>query len=526
MNPTPTLSTIIGTTRIRTQEWRIFNFGKARQLYTHDMPFLRKIFWFPSSGDGGPPLSWYLILYPSGKDQTFDCVAASFGAEPTAVEREQLSWQREPIDYGIEAYSIASFNDGAENPAIAVQQEPVFMDRTTGMGKIFSSVSHEITTVRFLSYTKTPKWDAKKSKDSYDLLIKLHFVVSGFHNETLGPPIKPKINIITDFTKPTDPLSAFIYHLNADPSADVTFTFSIQHPAQPPPTLRSHRILLASRSVYFATMLSVSPPMCDVYIPDAMHTHFAVLLYHLYSGSLPATRLPARTLRDVYRAAHMYYLSELMSAIEEAFWRRLGGGDEAISLREWQEYLAFAIENALERLRRAVVCWIVDQWEPVKGSRGMEEFGKRWERWSEIEEGEWDEEAVVHPEDTSIRTSGVALSPQRSSDVLQDGLSSGSNANDTIATESPSSLQANSETLRHEHSSNLNLSGATLHSPCTHPSQTPQSIFIGPTAEVDDAMAVLSQDIEWLRDVFMRLNGRVTPKGWTCECCGRVLKQV
>lgn len=519
MNPTATLSTIIGTTGIRTQEWRIVNFGKVRQLYTHDMPFRRKIFWFPSSSDGGQPLSWYLILYPSGKDQTFDCVAASFGAEPTAVERERLSWQREPIDYGIEAYSIASVNDGAEeNPAMAVQQEPVFMDRTAGMGKIFSSVSHEITAVRFLSYTKTPKWDAKKSRDSYDLLIKLHFVVSGLHNEeTLGPPIKPKVNITTDFTKPTDPLSAFIYHLNADPSADITFTFSTQHPAQPPPTLRSHRILLASRSVYFATMLSVSPPMRDVYIPDAMHTHFAVLLYHLYSGSLPTTQLPARTLRDVYRAAHMYYFTELMSAIEEAFWRRLGGGDEAISVKEWPEYLAFAIENALERLKKAVICWVVDQWEPVKGSRGIEEFGKRWERWSEIEEGECeDEEAIVHPEDTSIRTSGAAFSFQGTSDVPQDSSSSGSNANDTVATEFPPL-----EIPRYECSSNRRPSGATLHSTRT----ISRSIFIGPAAEVDDALAVLSQDIGWLRDVFMRLNGRVTSKGWTCECCGRVLKQ-
>lgn len=204
--------------------------------------------------------------------------------------------------------------------------------------------------------------------EPYDLLVRVRILVNSCLSEFVTDRTPLSSYSLSSPSSLTTTSAALDLSSLLDDSrfSDISFAFESDTRI-----LFAHRAILAARSKYFSNLLSTSwaeDTQREVRVGGGMkYETFRHILHYVYSGTLRRgdDGMDPALLLDLYRAADMYMMEELMALVVE----RLGA--VPVDDTNWAARLVFAFEWGIESLRVPVVRWVVEHWDRIEESDGL-----------------------------------------------------------------------------------------------------------------------------------------------------------
>ncbi|CAI2166700.1 17442_t:CDS:1 [Funneliformis geosporum] len=335
--------------------WTVRDYHEVADLYPTGRWFYSDSFVEPNNpqqkgvGLDSSDYLWRMCMYPNGVSQTDKNYLGLFlKAIPTDHERDGNSSGRERT-YAFEVYRLES-SICSSSTLGSVTPTPVLLKNEKFSKTRFGFGSDQVFGRRqFLKLSEVYPDPTSK----FDLIVRVR--ITNEENAAL-------LAASTDMPHGEFPLATQIpRYFDDDRFCDVEFTFTCGS------RIRAHRIILASQSKYFESLLSgqwVEGRNKIIPIKEIDYEIFRCVMYYLYTGKLEEN-LELDTLKSAYMKADMLGL--------ETFGKLLANRiAEDVNVDNWDEILLLGWQMGDTCLKSAAMGFATTRWEELKSTENMQ----------------------------------------------------------------------------------------------------------------------------------------------------------
>ncbi|RGB39659.1 hypothetical protein C1646_664401 [Rhizophagus diaphanus] len=332
--------------------WRVKDYHEIADLYPTGRWFYSDSFAEPNQvqlkgvGLDSSEYLWRMCMYPNGVSPNDNNYLGLFlKAIPTDHERDGNSSGRERT-YAFEVYRLES----PTSLGSAVAPTPVLLKNEKFSKTRFGFGSDQVFGRRqFLKLSEVYPDPTSK----FDLIVRVR--ITNEENAAL-------LAAALDVPHVEFPLAAQIpRYFDDERFCDVEFTFTCGS------RIRAHRIILASQSKYFESLLSgqwIEGRNKTIPIKEIDYEIFRCVMYYLYTGKLEEN-LELDTFKAAYMKADMLGL--------EAFGKLLAVRiAEDVNADNWDEILLLGWQMGDTCLKSASLVFLTTRWDELKNTENMQ----------------------------------------------------------------------------------------------------------------------------------------------------------